>query len=254
MIRKFDHITFSDTYGWVISYKGEWFYSVYQSIHRPTGQTYGYEALLRQVTPASNKTHTSAFTNLSSQERDTLELCSLLIHLRNFPRYSRCKLFVNASPKTLVTIAENQDILDFFCEMMEANCLRTEQVCIEVTEQEFCGDLSKACDVCRDFGFEIAIDDYGDGGSTVERARQVKPSVLKVSGNLLTKYMQSERDELISAIKVAQELKSIVIVEGVDSLDKLLAMKKHNVDLLQGFYLGYPRDLITQRELQHSVY
>jgi|GEM_PF-3530451 len=252
MLETFNCINYTEDYGWVINLNGARFYSVYQSIHRCTGQVYGYEALLRKAATLGVEEPGNPFANLTDLEQTTLEFCALIIHLRNFPSYSKTKLFINLSPSILMKLVSSEEVMDYLSQTIVKKKLSAGQVCIEVTEQEHEGDLKLACQRCRDLGLEIAIDDYGDGGSNKERAMQIMPTVLKVSSSLLTRYMKLDRTGLLSALELAQELGSVVIVEGIDSLDKMLAMKKHKIDLLQGFYLGFPRDLLTQRELSHT--
>lgn len=116
---------------------------------------------------------------------------------------------------------------------------------IEITEHECVSDLPAVLMLAQDLrrrGVRFALDDFGDGRSSLRLWSELRPDYVKVD-----KYFVRNIDT--EAVKV-QTLRGLlgfaelfgtkVIAEGIETEAELVALRDLGVDMGQGFYLGRP--------------
>jgi len=95
----------------------------------------------------------------------------------------------------------------------------------------------------RTAGFEMAIDDFGIGYSTLTYLRQYGVRQLKVD-RLFVQALEHADDKarsiMSSIIGLAHSMGMEVVAEGVETPRQLSALRALNCDLVQGFYLSRP--------------
>jgi EAL domain-containing protein (putative c-di-GMP-specific phosphodiesterase class I) len=116
---------------------------------------------------------------------------------------------------------------------------------LEITERtcaENPGRIRKRVAALREQGFRIAIDDMGTGYSSLHVVADLQPDFIKLD-QMLVRDLANEpiKRNLVSAIMgFAQSSSTRVIAEGVEREDEVEALRELGVDLLQGFFFGYP--------------
>jgi EAL domain-containing protein (putative c-di-GMP-specific phosphodiesterase class I) len=117
-------------------------------------------------------------------------------------------------------------------------------VVLEITERETINDLGRLRTVLaayREHGFRIALDDVGEGHSTLEVLATALPEYVKVARSLT---MTSERPGSMAAVQAAvafaHSTGTTVIAEGVESAAAAQAMRALGVELGQGWHLAPP--------------
>lgn len=114
------------------------------------------------------------------------------------------------------------------------------KVCIEITEEEFCGpmtDLVEVIGLYRSAGCRIAIDDVGSGFSNYDRIAQIRPHLLKVDIHML-KSSASHRGYLgvlRSFSTLAEQVGASLLVEGVETRDDLQRAIQIGARYMQGY-------------------
>lgn len=119
------------------------------------------------------------------------------------------------------------------------------RVVLEITERAALDDLRAAkerVDVLRTLGFRVAIDDLGAGYSGLTSIAELAPEFVKIDMSLIRHLDKlTTKQRLVRAIADAcHDMGSIVIAEGIETVDEMLAARDLGVDLLQGFLLGRP--------------
>jgi len=119
------------------------------------------------------------------------------------------------------------------------------QIVFEVVETELVKDqkhLKKILEYYREKGFKIALDDVGEGYSSLNMLIELKPDIIKIDRNIISGI---DKDELKQSVykalyTLAKEHDIIVLAEGVETLYELEMVQSIGVDLVQGYYFAKP--------------
>jgi hypothetical protein len=95
----------------------------------------------------------------------------------------------------------------------------------------------------RQEGFIVAIDDYGTGHSTPERLARIEPDVIKIDRALVHGLSHSapQREACRAVVELARSLGALVVAEGVEEDDDIVAAAMIGIDLFQGFAFARPQ-------------
>lgn len=116
---------------------------------------------------------------------------------------------------------------------------------VEVTERSMIADPGLAfanIRRLRDAGFQIAIDDYGSGLSSLTYLKQIEADELKIDKSFIMSLGTSHRDPLIvrSTIDLAHALGMVVTAEGVETPAAHALLTVMGCDMMQGYLIGRP--------------
>ena len=94
----------------------------------------------------------------------------------------------------------------------------------------------------KDLGVGLAVDDFGTGFSTLNYLKYFPVDCLKLDRSFVSDILNNKTDEVIAAsiIRLAQDLGLKVVVEGVDSLEKVKRLQQYGCRIFQGYYFSMP--------------
>lgn len=125
--------------------------------------------------------------------------------------------------------------------------LDPDQLVFETAERNRYADIDLAAaqlNKLRNIGVRIAIDDVGDGYSSLRVATSFKPDVLKLSGDLVRALPESEATAIIRAVvDLAHQTGAWVVAEGVENEAQASALLRLEVDWGQGLLFGGPQSM-----------
>jgi EAL domain-containing protein (putative c-di-GMP-specific phosphodiesterase class I) len=125
--------------------------------------------------------------------------------------------------------------------------LDPDQLVLEAMERNRYADIDLAAaqlTKLRNAGVRIAVDDVGDGYSSLRVATSFKPDVLKISGDLVSALPADEATAIIRAVvELAHETGAWVVAEGVESEAQAASLLRLEVDWGQGLLFGRPQRL-----------
>jgi EAL domain-containing protein (putative c-di-GMP-specific phosphodiesterase class I) len=102
-------------------------------------------------------------------------------------------------------------------------------------------------DSLRELGCRFALDDFGNGWSSLANLRHLSFDFLKVGGDVTKGIVGSSVDfAIVKAINdVCQAMESKVVVEEVESEEILAALRdpRLRIDYVQGYAIQRPRPL-----------
>lgn len=152
------------------------------------------------------------------------------------------RLFVNLSPNSLLDASFAPDAL--LAALREVG-LSHHQVVIEITENANALDYSElrqAVSRLRAAGIEVAIDDLGEGFSSLRLWSELKPAFVKIDKHFIAGIHQDPHKMLfVRSIKqMAESAHSCVIAEGVENLSELAILKNIGIRFAQGYQIGRP--------------
>ncbi len=119
------------------------------------------------------------------------------------------------------------------------------RVVVEVTEHEAVGDYSELRAVLRGLrrgGARIAVDDTGAGFASLRHVLMLQPDVVKLDTSLSRAVHYDERQQKLvrALLTFAHEVSSVVLAEGIETEEQLVALRELGVPLGQGWHLGVP--------------
>ena len=217
--------------------------TAYQPIvHLGSGAVLAYEALARPRHPEA-KSPIEFFAMMERAGRrldgERAAFTAAFGHLVDFPRV---KLFVNASPTTLMD--PHFDVADLLV-MAERAGLAPSDLVVEVTESEAVDDLeslAQRADRLRHLGVAIAVDDAGAGHASFRVITRLRPSFIKIDRDLVHHVDQDgARHAFIEAmVRFAREIGSRLIAEGIETPAELASLAGLGVEAGQGWMLARP--------------
>ena len=116
---------------------------------------------------------------------------------------------------------------------------------LEVTESAYTDNAEQMIELInrlRAKGFEIEMDDFGSGYSSLNMLSYMPIDVLKMDMQFVHNITQSEKDfKLVEVVlDIARYLKVPVVAEGVETEAQLKMLKGAGCDLVQGYYFSRP--------------
>jgi EAL domain-containing protein (putative c-di-GMP-specific phosphodiesterase class I)/GGDEF domain-containing protein len=205
---------------------------------------FAHEALVRG--PVGTKLH-SPISLLSSAQLAGLlpeveSLCREIALSRYAESKNQIKLFVNISP-TCLMLTNSQ--FEFNIKQLERFNLKPRDIVIEITEGSTINDFSVLKDTVARYkanGFGIALDDLGEGFSSLRLWSEIQPDFVKIDKHFITNIQNdSIKQEFVRAIqKIATESGSQTIAEGIETREELAVIKDLKINYAQGFLLGRP--------------
>ena len=221
---------------------------VYQPIVDGDKKTVAFEALLRWQNEVYGSVSPAKFIPLAEQSgmmpvigRWVLEeACGFAEELRQQGK-GQIRIHVNVSVKQM----ENEDFSQMVEEIAGGRREAFRQVILEVTESVFMGSVDQA-EKClqslKKAGFSIAMDDFGEGFSSLSQLLQLPVDSLKISRTLV-KNLGQERQHLqyIKAIvEMMHALELEVVAEGVETDAEWKSTLDCGFDLIQGYFISVP--------------
>ncbi|TFH92463.1 EAL domain-containing protein [Vibrio ouci] len=245
-----DCLSINEHFQYVGQYKELTLHSVFQPIFNPDNQIIGVEALVRIQHAQNGCVRPDVFFHSDEtcfDDKINVERLSRVIHIRNFARSKlrHLKLFLNVLPSAGEYLALENIDTSLLAQRLRALGISNNQLVMEVVELEADNEqsLANAMKKLNDSQFNIAVDDFGIDASNRERVERLKPNILKIDRSLMLSYMDGDQFALLSGLKLAQKLGSLIVVEGIETEEQLTAMRSLNVDMYQGYHLAMPEPL-----------
>ncbi|MGB6406226.1 MAG: EAL domain-containing protein [Planococcus donghaensis] len=115
----------------------------------------------------------------------------------------------------------------------------------EVVETEKVDDidhLKKILSYYKSRGFDYALDDVGEGYSTIELLADLKPKYMKLDMQFVQDVATDTKKQEIAKkfLEKAQEIGSIPLAEGIETRQDFDWLKQLGYQLFQGYYFGKP--------------
>ena len=139
----------------------------------------------------------------------------------------------------------SHDLEERLNHLVEENGLDSGDLKLEVTESAYTDNADKMIALIerlRKDGFEIEMDDFGSGYSSLNMLSSMPVDILKMDMKFVRNIEHSEKDfRLVQlVIDIAKYLKLHVVAEGVENEKQLSLLRNAGCDLVQGFYFSRP--------------
>ena len=222
-------------------------YPVYQPIvNLADASIYAHEALIRG--PAGTPLHTpDCLLRAAAEEnlRYEFENACVVSTLRHWgPLRSGGRLFVNISANALVRVFDlrgREGLLRWILDLR----VMPRTLVLEITEHERVDNMNRLGEVVREIrsaGVSLALDDFGDGHSSLRLWSQLKPEVVKID-KYFTRNI-SENGDKLKTIQALQQIATIfgssLVAEGIETAEDLRVLRDLGIEYGQGYFLGHP--------------
>ena len=128
---------------------------------------------------------------------------------------------------------------------MEKYEISPEKLKLEITETVLMTEMKhqlELLDRLRKRGFQIEMDDFGSGYSSLNMLKDISADVLKIDMGFL-RASENElkgRDILESIVSLAGKLGMEVITEGVEKESQVNMLKDMGCNMFQGYFFSKP--------------
>ena len=212
------------------------------------GALLGAEALVRWKHPKRGLLYPDSFIGI-------LEKTGIIYKLDNFiwekaaekikewnaAGYEDYHISVNISAKDFYYL----DLYNVLTGIVRKYGIAPKHLNLEITETVIMSDVKmhmEILDRLQQFGFQIEIDDFGSGYSSLNTLKDIKADLLKIDMLFLRETDNQERSRKILKfiITMAKALNMDVITEGVETEKQLDFLSGIGCEMFQGFYFSKP--------------
>jgi diguanylate cyclase (GGDEF)-like protein len=155
------------------------------------------------------------------------------------------KLFLNLSASALSSAILNHR-LESALQLLARSGVSSDCIVIELTEHERVGDveqLREIVELLRLHDIRLALDDFGDGRSSLRLWSELKPDYVKVD-KYFTRSVAKDADKLQTfraLLQIAETFGAQLVAEGIETAEDLRVLRDLGVRYGQGWYLGRPQ-------------
>jgi len=220
----------------------------YQPKHdAKTGKMVGAEALMRWIHPKYGFMSPADFIPQFEQngfivENDKYVWKRTCENLRRWEArgIDTVPISINISKMSMANISIEDDLQWH----VVRNGLNPSKLHIEITETLMADDvdaLIKKLNAIRDAGFEIELDDFGAGYSSINILSTLPIDVVKLDMSFMKQFGDSKRSKvLVACVNLAKELGFKTVSEGVELKEQRDVLDNLGVDAIQGYYYSKP--------------
>ena len=213
-------------------------------VNLQNGDIIAYEGLIRGPSDSPLHSPMSLFkvARASGLTVQVEHLCRQVILERFAELQLPGKLFLNVSPECLLQRdARHGETLEYIHHIG----INPERVIIELTENQPTYDyelMREAVRHYRSMGFQIAIDDLGEGFSSLRLWSELRPEYVKIDMHFIQGINHDPvKLQFVRSIQeIAEKSNTLVIAEGIETQAELLVVRDVGVANGQGYHLGRP--------------
>ena len=212
------------------------------------GKLVGAEALVRWIHPGKGMISPADFIPVLEKSGliHKLDLHMWAKAARQLEKWKKegkgnLSISVNISTKDFYLI----DIHEAFRDLARQYDFDIKNLKLEITESALMKDVRKIMknmDELHALGYDIEIDDFGSGYSSLGMLKDIHADILKIDMIFLQDTENRERSTTIlkNVISMSKELGMPVITEGVETKEHVDFLRDAGCDMFQGFYFSKP--------------
>jgi diguanylate cyclase (GGDEF)-like protein len=223
-----------------------------------TGACFGFEALMRNIEEAGFNSIADVFDTVNQDHM--LHQVDLFLRRKALNKYIQIegyqftKLFYNLDNRLF-------DSVDYqpgnTCKTLAEMGIPMANICFEISERHELDNVKEKAEILNQYrqqGYKIAVDDCGTGFSGLQILYYTKPDYIKID-RFFIKDIENDPEKrlLVSMIvNIAHIMGSIVIAEGVETIQEYYSCKSIGCDLLQGFLVHKPELDVSKLRLNYN--
>jgi diguanylate cyclase (GGDEF)-like protein len=212
-----------------------------------TGKVDKLEALIRWINNEDKFVNPEVFINLAEKSGliVTLTRWVILQVVKQIDQWNQLghhfKVSINLSAQDI----QNDQFIDYLLATLNEHNVTSTQITLELTERDLAEDeelVAGRLHHLKSLGFEVSVDDYGIGQSSLAKLKNLPVDELKIDKTFILELDQCTKDQDIvsSTISLGHKLGLRVVAEGVENKESLELLRQFHCDYAQGYYLSRP--------------
>lgn len=213
-----------------------------------TGKIYGFEALIRWLSPEYGSISPVKFIPIAEEMGIIINIGQWI--LKNACEFAKKinetdehKLIVSVNISVLQLI--QNDFVDTVKQALTKTELRPDLLGIEITESTLIDSFKPSCEkllTLKNLGIDISLDDFGTGYSSLNYLRQLPINKLKIDKSFIDDLSSADigNDLIENIIIIAHKLNLDVVAEGVEVSSQLDILEQFQCDTIQGYLISKP--------------
>ena len=137
------------------------------------------------------------------------------------------------------------DIYKYLTELVEKYDIDKKKLKLEITETAIMSDTEKTLNIIdrlREYEFEIEIDDFGSGYSSLNTLKDINADIIKLDMGFLRETTNEKKSKAIinTVAELAKSLGMAMISEGVETKEQVDYLANIGCEMFQGYYFSKP--------------
>lgn len=155
-------------------------------------------------------------------------------------------------------IREDRDIPGQFSRLIQKYGITPDQLRIEITETAFAENpdlLISNTNKLRELGFQVEMDDFGSGYSSLHMLKEVPVDRIKLDLHFLTSSGDQKKSRTIVSymIQMVEKLEMKMIAEGVETVEQAEFLRNRGCPEMQGYYFFKPMPVEEFEKLKEEI-
>ena len=130
--------------------------------------------------------------------------------------------------------------------LLEPQTSLAKRLIIEITETVAMADVAESerfVRALRQFGCQVAIDDFGAGYTSFRHLKQLNVDIVKIDGSFVRNLLENRENQLF--VRTLNDLANgfglKTVAEFVETADEAALLEEIGIGFLQGYYFGRPQ-------------
>lgn len=148
------------------------------------------------------------------------------------------------------------DFIPVYSKIKRKYNIPDEILIIEFTESAIFNDIKRVKEIIKDLhqnGFLCAIDDFGNGYSSLNALKDMKVDILKMDSVFFNDSEDKEREKIIikGIIQLAKNLNMKTVAEGIEEQEQVNFLREAGCDRIQGYVFYKPMPIEEFEKLEN---
>ncbi|MDO6425893.1 EAL domain-containing protein [Thalassotalea sp. 1_MG-2023] len=212
-----------------------------------TGRVDKLEALIRWINKEGDFVNPELFVGLAEKAGLIVTLTRwVILHVIqqvehwNLQGYT-FKVSINLSAQDI----QHDTFVEYLLDTVAAKQVEPQQITLELTERDLAENenlVASRLTYLKSIGFQISVDDYGIGQSSLAKLKHLPVDELKIDKCFILNLDKNKQDQdiVMSTVLLGHRLGLQVVAEGVETAESLALLNEYNCDYAQGYYLSKP--------------
>lgn len=226
----------------------EWLVEYQPIVSLADNKILGVEALVRWMHPKRGLIPPLKFINVAEESGLILPIgeyvlraaCTQAVKWRK-SGYPDLWVSVNISGRQF----QDQKLVKTIKQILAETGLAPDGLLLEITESVAMKDFNYSVKILKELnalGLHVALDDFGNGYSSLGYLKSFPLKVLKIDKSFIQDIAVNKNSDAITTaiIAIGRTLNLEVVAEGVETVNQLEFLKARNCDRIQGFLHSHP--------------
>lgn len=207
------------------------------------------EALIRWINKAGDFVNPEHFVSLAEKSGLIVSLTHWVIKnvAIQMEKWNEIGLSIRVSVNLSAQDIQHPEFVDYLLSTIEEYNVSPNQLTLELTERDLAENeevVIQRLSHLQSLGFQISVDDYGIGQSSLSKLKSLPVDELKIDKCFILSLEACSKDQDIvsSTISLGHKLNMQVVAEGVENKESLALLASYGCEYAQGYYISRPID------------